>query len=154
MWLISLTHRTRACGFTLVEVLVSVVVLALGLLGIANMQMRALGHNQSSYFRSQAISLANDIADRMRANPDGLASYKTTPLPSVAPTPNCVSADCDAGQMALTDLYQWGRSLATEMPNGTGVVTENNGVFTIAITWDDRENGSALSKTFNTSFQP
>ena len=64
----SLAHRSR--GFTLVEVLVALVVLSIGLLGVAALQLTSLRSNHSSAMRSQATFLAYDIIDRMRANRD------------------------------------------------------------------------------------
>lgn len=62
----SLTNGSA--GFTLIEILISVVVLAIGLLGMAALQMNGLRNNQSAYFRAQATQLAYDMADRMRTN--------------------------------------------------------------------------------------
>jgi len=58
----------RTSGFTLIEVLIAVLVLGIGLLGVAGLQSVALSMNQGSYVRTQATVLARDIADRMRAN--------------------------------------------------------------------------------------
>src|SRR6185295_1538044 len=62
----SLARRSR--GFTMIEVLVSLVVLSIGLLGVAALQLTSLRSNHSSAMRSQATFLAYDIIDRMRAN--------------------------------------------------------------------------------------
>jgi len=58
----------KTTGFTLIEVLVAVVVLAGGLLGLAALQVTSLSSNQTAYNRSQATQLAYDIADRMRTH--------------------------------------------------------------------------------------
>ena len=55
-------------GFTLIEVLIAMIVLAVGLLGLAGLQATSLRNNQSAYNRIKATQLAYDIADRMRAN--------------------------------------------------------------------------------------
>ena len=65
----------KNAGFTLIEVLIAMLVLAVGLLGLAGLQATSLRNNQSAYNRSQATQLAYDIADRMRANSAGIASY-------------------------------------------------------------------------------
>jgi type IV pilus modification protein PilV len=62
------TIWSRSAGFTLLEVLVAVLVLAIGLLGLARLQMTVMKSNQSAYLRSQASLLAYDISERMRAN--------------------------------------------------------------------------------------
>jgi type IV pilus assembly protein PilV len=56
-------------GFTLIEVLVTIVVVSIGLLGLAGLQINGLRANVSSEARSKATLLANDIIERMRANP-------------------------------------------------------------------------------------
>ena len=62
--------RHRNQGFTLVEALIALLVLSIGLLGVAALQLIALQNNNNAMFRSQATYLAYDIADRMRANRD------------------------------------------------------------------------------------
>ncbi|MCX7101946.1 MAG: type IV pilus modification protein PilV, partial [Methylobacter sp.] len=76
----SLIHLTKThgmkqtAGFTLIEVLIAMLVLAVGLLGLAGLQATSLKSNQSAYNRSQATQLAYDLADRMRANVAGAAT--------------------------------------------------------------------------------
>ena len=60
--------KNKNAGFTLIEVLIAMLVLAVGLLGLAGLQATSLRNNQSAYNRSQATQLAYDLADRMRAN--------------------------------------------------------------------------------------
>jgi type IV pilus assembly protein PilV len=69
-------------GFTLIEVMVSMVIMSVGLLGIFAMQSRALMDNQDAYLRTQAIALAYDMGDRIRANHD---YWERTLLDPVAP---------------------------------------------------------------------
>lgn len=61
-------------GFTLVEVLVALLILSIGLLGLAGLQAGGLRSNHSAYLRSQAVMLAHDMADRMRSNPVAAAA--------------------------------------------------------------------------------
>ena len=100
-------------GFTLIEVLVAMLVLAVGLLGLAGLQATSLRNNQSAYNRSQATQLAYDIADRMRANISGKATY-TAMLPSAATAKStCLSTPgCSIADMATNDLYEWNCALA------------------------------------------
>ena len=86
--------RKPASGFTLLEVMIAVFVLAVGLLGVAGMQMIGLRNNNSAALRTQAVFLAQDIADRMRANPTAVAAgaYDDDEgLPS-CPDTSCVPA--------------------------------------------------------------
>lgn len=105
-------------GFTLVEVLVALVVLSLGLLGLAALQLTSLQFNTNSYFRTQATVVAYDIIDRMRSNPTGFADNAyhvptTTDANnkvkeySNCTTCNCDSAACSTSDLALYDLGKW-----------------------------------------------
>ena len=80
----------RITGFSLVELLVAILVLAIGLVGLAALQIAGVRSNQIAYYRSIATQFAYDMADRMRANPVGVAdgAYNMghpapPPLPSV-----------------------------------------------------------------------
>jgi type IV pilus assembly protein PilV len=151
--MISLLHKTstvgRQGGFTLIEVLVTVIVLAIGLLGLAGLQLGGLRYNYSAYQRSQATIMANDIIDRMRANPTvaGTGSYNI----SIGTTPaikSCIgtASNCTATDMAAADLYEWKQSLAAVLPAGDGSVANNAGTFTVTIQWDDTR-GEEAAKT-------
>jgi type IV pilus assembly protein PilV len=141
-------------GFTLIEVLVAVVVLAGGLLGLAGLQARGLSNNQSAYNRSQATQFAYDIADRMRANSVAKANYITSNATLVAvaacdTTPcGCTSSltSCSGNEFAVKDLHDWFLDLRA-LPSGTGTITVVGGIYTITVSWDDSKSGAA-----NTSF--
>lgn len=142
----------RNAGFTLIEVLVSTIVLAIGLLGLAGLQASNLKNNQSAYYRSQATQLAYDIADRMRANAAASNGYLSSNI-AVADADHqadceVVSATCTAGKMAENDLYQWNEALTASLPLGAATITAANGVFTVTVRWDDNHSGAA-----DTSFQ-
>lgn len=121
----NLNHKQQ--GFGMIEILVSVLVLAVGFLGIAALQTQSLRFNHEAYLRTQATVLANDIADRMRAN-RLLAitsdSYKFAftdkPLASVT---SCETNACNAGNIAAYDFAQWRANIASTLPNGKGAVT-------------------------------
>ena len=133
-------------GFTLIEVLIAMLVLAVGLLGLAGLQATSLRNNQSAYNRSQATQLAYDIADRMRANPSG--NYLTDPAAATCGTNNtpctaCATTvnPCSPAQLAVKDLFEWNRAVTTTLPLGKGIIGEAGGVFTITISWDDDRDG-------------
>jgi len=143
-------------GFTLIEVLIAMLVLAVGLLGLAGMQATSLRNNQSAYNRSQATQLAYDLADRMRANVAGKATYTSiSPISNATAKANCKNTTgCTPADMAENDLKQWSDAVIAALPNGTGTITVTTGVYTIAITWDDDHDGVATNNpNFQTSFQ-
>ncbi len=146
---------TRNAGFTLIEVLVSLVILAIGLLGIAKLMLFSSHSNDSAYLRSQATALAYEILDDMRANRQEAiiaGTYNTAAaVPAVAPGALCVGlGSCNTPtQVALYDLYQWGLRLNANsgvappgaLPNGQGTVTTatigTQTTVTIVVSWDD-----------------
>jgi type IV pilus assembly protein PilV len=148
-------NATRTRGFTLVEVLVSLVILSIGLLGIAKLMIFSSHSNDSAYLRSQATDLAYEILDSMRANRQEAInlSYNTAAAtPAVAPAALCRGVTCtNATQMARYDLYQWGLRLnansgvvpAGALPGGQGVVTAvtdpltTQTTVTIVVSWND-----------------
>lgn len=147
-------------GFTLIEVLITVVVLSIGLLGLAGMQATSLKHNQTAYFRSQATQLAYDLADRVRANVDdaesGAASTYNTSGASKH-TKCATTAGCTPIEMAENDLYEWDVALKATLPgnNATGTITYNDPQFNIVISWDDNRDGllNNTDASFQTDFQ-
>lgn len=141
-------------GFTLIEVLIAIVVLAVGLIGLAGLQAASLGNNQSAYNRSQATQLAYDLADRMRANTAGIATY-TGFVGVPTAKPNCLTiAGCSPTDMAENDLFEWNTAVTTSLPNGVGTIAVAVGVYTITIGWDDDRDGNAANNpSFQTSFR-
>ncbi|NJD05834.1 MAG: type IV pilus modification protein PilV [Methylococcaceae bacterium] len=129
-------------GFTLVEVLVAVLVLAIGLLGMAGLQAVGLKNNNTAYLRSQATFLAYELADRMRANnATGNEFYGTVTGTEANPNNDCTAAPCTEQDMAKSDIYQWLQSLQSSLPMGIGTVTKAGAVHTITIKWDDNRDG-------------
>ena len=119
-----MTHP-RHRGFSLLEVLVTVVVLSLGMLGVAAVLITVHKANASSYLRQQAVQETYDILDRMRANRSAaLQGNYDTSLGTAAGTAavNCTSGSCNPSQLASYDRWQWLTDLATTLPSGTGSV--------------------------------
>ncbi|PKM11486.1 MAG: type IV pilus modification protein PilV [Gammaproteobacteria bacterium HGW-Gammaproteobacteria-3] len=156
----------KQSGFSLIEVLVAMIVLAFGLLGLAGMQATGLKNNQSAYNRSQATQLAYDIADRMRANASearnlAASTYITLAPGSAAAQSSCesVSTACTPALMAQNDLSEWNADLAALLPGGTGslAVDVATGIFTATVNWTENrdEDNDAVSdvSTFTTRFQ-
>jgi len=127
-------------GFTLIEVLVTVVVLAIGLLGLAGLQLTGLKYNHSAYQRSQATIISDDIADRMRANRAvALSGTYDIALGTTPPVSSCegIGANCTAAAIAAADLSTWKQALSNTLPSGDGAITRNGNRMTITVQWDD-----------------
>lgn len=146
-------HRTRMAGFSLLEALITALVLAVCLLGMAGLQGTALKRNHSSYLRSQAVVMAYDMMDRMRANRTAaLAGSYNRSYGDSHPSQVCDSSStCSSAQMANADENQWVDSLA-KLPSGDGAFSvDGAGVATVTVYWD--EDRSATTVTAADSMQ-
>lgn len=127
-------------GATLIEVLIAIVVLSIGLLGLAGLQVTSVQSNHSAYQRSQATLLAYDLADRMRANrTEALTNAYLVDFP----TPS--SSNAVTGTQAAKDKAEWLNNLARSLPNGTGKVEKTGNLVTIQVRWDDNRGRIAKS---------
>jgi type IV pilus assembly protein PilV len=156
-------------GATMIEVLVSLLILSIGLLGMVGLQTSSLRNTQSAYFRTQATVMAEDIMERMRANPQAVraGAYHAT---SGQCNNACLTvAGCSAAAMAQHDLGEWLDALAEALPMGVGRVcmdsTPDDGTATapacdgagnlhaVKIWWDDNRDGVA-NQRHSVSFRP
>ena len=135
-------------GFTLIEVLIAVIVLSIGLLGLASLQASGLKNDHNSYLRSQASFLAYDIIDRMRAN-SGRGRSRAAGWP---PGGTALGGAYDIGfgdspsstVIATEDLTAWKNALAATLPGpGDGSIVTLGNVVTVTVQWDDRDENRA-----------
>lgn len=133
------TCTRRYCGVSLIEVLVAIVVLSIGLLGLAGLQASGMRVGQSSIHRTQAAQMAYDIVDRMRVNLPNAADYDIA-LTAAAPAVNTC-----AGAVACLDLADWRGRLEAMMPAGTGSVAVNGSEVAVVVQWDDSRGAAAAS---------
>lgn len=132
-------------GFTMVEVLVALVVLAIGLLGIAALYLDSLRAGRSAIYRTQAVNLAADVADRIRANRLGIAAYATAFADAAVAVPTCdTTAGCTAAELANTDLARWKDAIAQLLPEGQGqvavtpaLVAGDPSLYVVTIRWTE-----------------
>ncbi|WP_133126917.1 type IV pilus modification protein PilV [Legionella nagasakiensis] len=134
---ISAKHQN---GFSLIEVLISVIVLAIGLLGVAAIQLNMIRYNHSAQMRSIAISQANNMLDRMRANYSGVKTGLYNNLSGIPDNPGCTT--CSSSQIAQLDAYQWNSKNALLLPSGQGTVVGNGNRYTITLYWDNNRTGA------------
>jgi type IV pilus assembly protein PilV len=163
-----------AAGFSMIEVLITVFVLSIGILGIGGLQLVAKQSNFEAIQRTTAIMLTHDIVERMRANPRALEDYVSgtgaTTLGggtrgTTAPTPNCSVTPCDHAQLAEFDLWEWERAIdgATEtsgtmdvggLENPTACITGPAdgaaGVYAVTLAWRGKHELSDTTKSGNT----
>jgi type IV pilus assembly protein PilV len=128
--------RVKQKGFGLIEILVALLILAIGLLGMASLQITSLQQTTGSQARTQAIFLAEDLVERIRANRPNRGAYVLT-------APTAVACDTDFsitnGGVAADDLNEWRNALACLLPGGNGEVAVSGNVVTVDVTWNARE---------------
>lgn len=150
-------------GMTMIEVLVSLVILGTGMLGMMALQAASLRSNQNAYFRTQAVFYASEIAEEMRSNTSGVLQGHYNVLSSKSSAAeDCDSAFCTSLQLAVHDLKNWNDSLDAHFPKGKGIVcldsSPDDGTYTspactvnsndasktyiVKIWWDDDRSGT------------
>jgi type IV pilus assembly protein PilV len=112
-------RRRHLRGISMVESLVALVVISVGMLGIAGLYMSSLQAGRSANLRVQALNLASELADKIRANRKGRIAYNLAASDTPA-VQSCVSSTCTAAQIAQNDLALWRDAI-----NGTGGAFRN-----------------------------
>jgi type IV pilus assembly protein PilV len=135
-------HPLHSRGYSLIEVLVAIVVLSLGLLGFAALQITGLTSNKIAASRSQASVLAYVITDAMRANRANISSYTHT-VGTAAPT---------ATDQATKDIANWLSAVSSQLPSGTGGIAVDSvtGITTITVQWSENKSSTPSQFQLNT----
>lgn len=174
----------RQIGFTLIEVLIAVVVIAIGLLGLAGLQATGISNSHISSLRSMAAIHTENMAELMRANIEGVNdnAYATLDYsgidPDAAPDPTCrAPADlCIADEQAQADAFHWIRAIDRDLPApaGAGIVRgrvvchdrdaadaapdadicTDGSSHTITVSWREKDLEAMVDKSFATVFRP
>jgi len=144
-------------GDTMIEVLVTVLILAVGVLGVAAMQVTTYQNLSISHSASIAAIVAEDFSERMRANitagivptpPSDIEvlanTYNHSTDPGTAYT-DCTANACTPSQLAGYDIGTWWEALGATLPLGRGQVARIGGTntFTLTVRWDEDRSGSA-----------
>lgn len=125
-------------GFSLIEAMVSLIVISVGMIGIASLYGQGLRASSTALFRTQAVNLVADMGDRIRLNREGGAAYG-----GAAADNNCTAAGgatCTPAQMAAHDLFEWTARIGQVLPTGVGavvVVGTTPPTYQISVTWDE-----------------
>ncbi len=153
------TRRSAATaperGFSMIEILVTLAIISLALLGTAGLQAYSMRLNQGGQFRTHAVFLAADLSERMEANKvAAVAGSYVLPTSSVANVLNvfCTGNFCDAPTLAAYDLSQWQNAIAVVLPQASWTVAQtaagNPSTYTITISWVDRR-GETTNAAFD-----
>ena len=139
----------RSAGFTLLEILVALLIVSIGLLGVATLQIRGQQFNQVSYLRTQATLLGYDLMDRIRTNyainSANMATYNVPTFVNVGtsgiigqPITICDTGQCNSTALMNYDLDNWFYYLRDTLPGGTAQIIPNAvNNYTIRIQWKD-----------------
>ncbi|RFC33574.1 MAG: type IV pilus assembly protein PilV [Candidatus Nitrotoga sp. MKT] len=135
----------KQSGFSMLEVLVTILVVSFGLLGMAALITTGMRSNNTAHFRSIATQQTLDIADRMRANLAGVRAGNYDALTAVIPvSDDCVAANCTTAQMSVYDHAQWNTANSALLPGGRGTVTGTLATgYLITLIWIEKEMGGA-----------
>lgn len=135
--------RTRSQrGASMIELLVSLLIFAFGMLGLVGLQNKTLGFGQMSLYRSQATALSDDILDRMRTDrTNAKGTAWVTALGNAASTYTGTT-------VAQKDLKDWKEQVEALLPGGQASIAVDAGVVTVTIKWNERD--TAANTTFKT----
>ncbi len=130
---------SRQRGISLIEVMVAILIFSIGLIGLAGLMVVSTRSNHAAYLRTQVTFLANNMADRMRANPVGVwdSSYNSTAYP-IAGTTDCQTVACAPADVAKRDQQTWSTLLTTLLPSAqAGITCVANGALSHTLTPDE-----------------
>lgn len=134
-------------GMGMIEVLVAVLVLAIGLLGLAALQVSSMQFTTTAQARSQATLLAHDVLERMRANRTNVGGYDSA-LPGDPPVCNA-AFDPGNNNNPVDDLAEWRNQLACLLPLGNGSIDMAGNRATVTVQWVEDRTDPANPKSFS-----
>jgi type IV pilus assembly protein PilV len=134
----------KSAGFSLIEAMVSLIVISVGMIGIAAMYGQGLGASRTALSRSVAVNLAMTMADNIGANRLGQAAYAGAPANNSCDAAAGGGVDCTPAQMAAHDLWRWQQDVVAQLgATAVGAVAYAAGppgtppTYTITVTWDE-----------------
>lgn len=165
-------YFNKARGFSLIEVLITVLLLAIGFLVAAKMQITSLSSSQSAQMQTNAMQISAEMMDKMRNNPVGVADglYDGITTSSVAPV-TCPNSGCTPAQLASKDIFEWsahfidlrgiGAGFQPSLPGAdinqpasASISQPVDGVYTIRVDWQGFVDGESVPESFVSNFIP
>lgn len=142
-------NRSGQQGLSMIEVLVAMLIFAIGLLGVAGMQSLALKSSDNSNIRSLVNIHAYEIVERMRANMPAVQSGQYNAISGASTATSCLP-NCTPAQLAAWDASEWHANLTADIPTATGTVVYANGKAVVTINWTERGLGNdAEAQTYS-----
>ena len=135
-----LKNRQSQLGVTLVEAMIALLVISIGLLGIASLQITAMNQNTSALNHSQAVWTAYNMSDRIRANISEFNNYSGIDTTN-SYSQDCMASACNNAQMRVSDAADWS-TMVGNLPAGRGIITANADGLLVTVMWDDDGTGA------------
>lgn len=151
----------------------SLLVLSIGVIGVAGLQVLGVSNSRDAYYRTQAVLLSYDIADRMRANLEAVEDGDYDAASGSEKTACRTTSGCSAADMAADDLFLWQQAIAQKLPGGAAIVCVDSDLgddsniaaagdcdgtgdqYAVKVWWDrDRQNGLQANERVVTVFVP
>jgi type IV pilus assembly protein PilV len=152
-------NKSTQVGHGLIESLVSIFVVSIGFLGFAGLQVKGLASANDSLFRTKAIYLSYQMADRVRANLPAVQAGSYNSLTGTGSDPGCISTGCTLAQVAQNDFYEWSTEVAAVLPSGQGTICLTSlpnacdgagNAYAITLSWTEK----STPHSFVTTFRP
>ena len=152
-------NKCTQVGHGLIEAMVSIFVVSIGFLGFAGLQVNGLAAANDSLFRTKAIYLSYQMADRVRANLPAVQAGSYNSLSGTGSSPGCITTSCTVVQVAQNDFYEWSTEVAAVLPSGQGTICLTStpdacdgggNVYAITLSWNEK----GKPHSFVTTFRP
>ncbi len=127
-------------GVSLLEAMISLLIISIGLLGIATLQITSMKQNASALNHSQAVWLGYNMADRIRSNNSEFVNYAGIDT-SASYSRDCMTAPCNTTQMITADAEEWATQIQN-LPGGLGLITGDATQLNVTVMWDDDGTGA------------
>ena len=158
-------------GVGIIEIMVTVMLLSIGFLAAAQMQIQGMRYSQSAYLQSQAYFMISDMMDRMRGNVAGVleGAYDNKAAASNALNPQCGVNFCNEVNLARQDIYDWSTNLfnlrstnnfvpllpgSTANPASAQIIQQANGVYSIRVAWNEKIGNVDTAQALQLDFVP
>lgn len=145
MLLYRLSARAHATGSSMIEVLVSLIIIAFAMLGAVGLQVTSMKMSKGASLRTQAILLSTEIAERMETNKvaslSGAYMVPFSSTPALA-TADCLVSACTSEQLASYDIAEWSSRVTATLQGASWQITQttagNPATYQIVVNWEDR----------------
>lgn len=133
---------TKSAGFSLMEVLISMIIISFGLLGLAKLQLNAMVEVQSASYANKATNFALQMTEMIAANPSALNSYQLSSNQQIPLLTDCRSTNCTSSQLAKHDIRLWQVNIGKSLPSGQAEIVISSNKAKVIVRWDQNRNGS------------